>query len=249
VGGVVQMFKKRFSIVEREVIVEKASKCLWTDSGRSGLKYLKEKRKLDDDVIKEFKIGYMPRFLDHQLNNRIILPIYDSSNNLIAISSRMIDNSNSPLPVYWHESYEKSFYLYGINNSKLAMSKLDYTIVTEGQFDVLQLFNHGIRNVVGLCANKMSKVQTSVVYRYSKFIVLMLDNDRNQAGQNGAKKIINNKYQFGTKGYYSSSFSYENIVNLVLPELGDPDEFLQKYGVDKLKKLIEGKVREFKNSS
>ncbi len=254
-------FKRRFSLVEREEVANKASRCLWSDSGKPGREYLLEKRGLSEETAKEYHLGYIPGFVKHQLRGRIILPIFDPSKNLVAISSRSIFVSEKNfLPVYWHESYQKPFYLYGIQNAHKAFRRANFAIVTEGQFDVLQLHNHGIHNVVGLCGNKMSEVQISVINRYCQEIVLLLDKDENLSGQRGAEKIVaasafELQMSLDPRKMPLPSWTqqrkiladHRRIFSIILPENSDPDEFVRKYGDRELRKIIKGKRREFDN--
>jgi len=255
-------FKRRFSLVEREEVVDKASRCLWSDSGKPGREYLLEKRGLSEETIKDFQLGYIPDFVKHQLRGRVIFPIFDPSKNLVAVSSREIFKSEKHfLPIYWHESYQKPFYLYGIENAFKNFRKAKFAIVVEGQFDVLQLHNHGIHNVVGLSGNKMSEVQISVINRYCQEIVLLLDKDENQSGQHGADKIVaesvfelqtsldGEKMNFPVPWQQQRDFltSRRKILSVTLPENSDPDEFVRKNGVMELRKIIKGQRHEFVN--
>lgn len=252
-------FKQRFSLVEREQIADKAHRCLWNDQGKPGRDYLLEKRGLSEDTLRDFRLGYLPSHVQHQLRGRIILPLYDPSGNLIVIGSRAIETDNF-LPVYWHERYQKTFYLYGIEQAYPRIRKTKFVIVVEGQFDVLQLANHGVTNVVGLCGNKMSQVQTSVLHRYCKEVVLLLDSDENLAGQRGADKILAEstyEYELGQLSSHPKfpvpwhqrkpcDVVHRDILLVTLPEKSDPDEFVRKHGIDTLRKLIKGKRREFR---
>ena len=204
------------------------------------------------------------------MRGRIILPLFDPTGNLIAIGSRSINNQFQGLPVYWHESYEKPYYLYGINLARSFLRRHNFCILTEGQFDVLQLHAHGVKNVVGLCGNKMSDVQMSVIHRYCSDIVLLLDTDANQAGQIGAAKITsgnqsslrydNSRYRetLDRKGMsfpspisigYADGFCSNTrpIISATFPENSDPDSFVRKYGIDELKKIVQGKLHELRN--
>lgn len=255
-------FKKRFSLVEREEVADKASRCLWSNSGKPGREYLLEKRGLSEETAKKFQLGYIPLYVKHQLRGRIIFPLFDPSENLVAISSREIFKSEKNfLPVYWHESYQKPFYLYGIENAHKEFRRAKFAIVVEGQFDVIQLHNHGIRNTVGLCGNKMSDVQISVINRYCQEIILLLDKDENLSGQRGADKIVagaafglqlsldGEKMNFPVPWHQQKSFStvHRKVLPVTLPENSDPDEFVRKHGVKELRKIIKGKRREFAN--
>lgn len=254
-------FKKRFSLVEREEIVSKSCRCLWSSSGKPGREYLFEKRGLSEEIAKQFQLGYVPTFVKHQMRGRVILPLFDPSRNLIAISSRAIyESEKSFLPVYWHESYQKPFYLYGIEHAAKELRRSQFAIVVEGQFDVLQLNTHGILNVVGLCGNKMSDVQISVIKRYCQEIVLLLDKDENFSGQRGADKIVEQsaietvmslmhdpKFPLPSWKRNEPVAYGRPVLSITLPENTDPDEFVRKHGVTELRKIIKGKRREFAN--
>lgn len=245
--------KRRFSIVEREEIVEKSSQCIWTKQGEIGREYLLTKRALSEKVVRDFKLGYMPGFVNHQLRGRIILPLYDPSGNLIVVGSRAIEPSEF-LPVYWHESYEKQFYLFGMDRAREAIVRHKFCIVCEGQFDVLQAACHGIKNIVGLCGNKLSQVQISVIERYCDNVVLILDTDENQAGQQGAAKaIVANQYMWGSKKMKAfdnqspSSFPSRKIISVNFSNNTDPDEFIRNQGIDEFKNIVRGKLSELRN--
>lgn len=254
-------FVDRFSILERRQIVDTSQQSLWSDYGAIGLDYLMKTRKLSEKTIRSFSLGYIPSNINHQLQGRIILPIYDPSNNLIAVSSRRIGEGGADrLSVYWHESYEKSFYLYGITQAEAGMHRWKFAIVSEGQFDVMQLHNHGIDNAVGLCGNKMSNVHLSVIYRTCKDIVLLLDNDslKNRAGQAASERIQENvdtsykEYQsirLSTEGQGLTDIGpHHRITIATLPEeKSDPDSFVCKHGADLLKSIVRDKLVEMRN--
>jgi DNA primase len=220
---------RKFSLVERNDIVDKSERCLWTNDGKPGLDYLMNSRVLSVDTIKRFRLGYIPHSVHHQLAGRIIFPLYDPSDNLICISSRDIGIKKTNLPVYWHESYEKSWYLYGIKQAKETILEWRFAIVVEGQIDVLQLHNHDMRNAVGLCGTKLSDMQIAMIHRYCKEIVILLDEDENLSGQKGIKKIIDDN-----QGY--------KIISASFGENTDPDKFIRDKGISVLKKIVKNKL-------
>ena len=88
---------------ERNQIVELAKKTLRTSEGLKALQYLKDMRGFDDETIDKFNVGYCPERVNHELNNRIITPIYDAYGKLVALSSRHLQNTKN----FFHESFEK----------------------------------------------------------------------------------------------------------------------------------------------
>lgn len=220
----------RFDIVERNEIVRLSQEALWTDEAALARDYLINQRRLSEGIIRQFELGYIPDDVNHQLHGRIIMPLRDASGNLIAITSRVPRKplDNDPLPVYWHEKYEKSFYLYGLNIAKKSMRKSGFAILVEGQFDVLQMHCAGAINTLGLCSTNLHKVQLSMISRYCEDIILCLDNDDNKSGQKGVSKIIKNFFNKETN----------RIGVVTLDGAKDPDEYIKKYGFNPLKSLI-----------
>lgn len=240
-------FKSRFSDAERAELLTKSQNCIWLQEGRPGLLYLREHRRLSDEVIKEFGLGFIPHDVHHQLAGRIIFPLYDSSGHLITLMSRHIGEGKTGLPGHWHEHYEKSFHLYGIDKAKIHMRHWRFVVVVEGQVDALQFHNHGVKNVVALCCTNMSTIQLSLIHRYCDEIVLVLDSDSNRAGQSGTQKIMNRTLEKGfvlidskgetEKRSTGTGVSYK-ITSVLLPEGMDPDDYIKTYGIQAIKQLI-----------
>src|SRR3954469_23357731 len=91
---------------ERQKLVKKASDCLWTPEGSDAKKFLMEERGLSETVLKQFRIGFVPSWVQHQCNGRIIYPICDPYGELIAISTRHLYKPKAES--FWHEEFEKS---------------------------------------------------------------------------------------------------------------------------------------------
>lgn len=231
-------FKTRFNKAERQELLEVSQESLWSKNGEVALKYLMDKRCLTAEVVRRFDVGFLPVELgsSYPLLGRLIFPIYDPSDNLIAISSRRIIDVSDGLQAYWHESYEKSFYLYGLHFAKSYLRKWGFATVVEGQFDVLQLQCNGLYNAVGLLGTKMSDVQLSMAYRYCDKAVLILDSDENLAGQSGAEKIISASKK--------NAIAHHGGIEAVYLDHGDPDEYVRSHGIEALKSLIYDVVTE-----
>ena len=236
--------RQKFDIVERETIVNWAEQTLWDKDGKTGRDYLLLKRQIKEDTIRKFRLGFVPEWANHQLANRIIFPIFDASENLIAISSRLISDKKTDRLIYWHEQFTKSFYLYGINLAKQRIRKTKFAILTEGNFDVIKCHDCGLTNVVGLLGTSISDIQLSVLLRYSEDIIFVFDNDENRAGQKGKarvqKKDKEYKINIDSKNDYqqAGAKSLLNIGFVHLSEANDPDEYVRTYGILPFKKLI-----------
>lgn len=244
----------RFDEAERLEILKHSIQCLWSEDGKVALDYLINKRHLSENVLKLYQIGFLPEKLSKmkfpvyrygfkQLAGRIIFPIFDSSNNLISLSSRLITSPTNDLPIYWHEKYEKSFYLYGLNLAKYYMYKWKFACLVEGQIDVMQMNNYGIYNTSGITSLNFSLMQLSTLLRYCTEIILILDNDAKRQGQNAAEKIIK-EYSIGHDQEYAIKIGTVNLEENI-----DPDEYLVKYGRDNLMSKIKTEVLRLRNKN
>lgn len=242
------MFHTRFDSVEREHVVQDAQEFLSKPSGLVGLDYLLKERQLSPGIVKRFSLGFLPFDYDHQLAGRIILPIYDASGHLIAISSREIIKGKSDLPTYWHENFEKSFYLYGLHLAKETIRKWKHVICCEGQIDAIQLHAHGMTNAVALCGTNFHKMQLAMIYRYCSEIVLLLDKDENLSGEKGVEKILKtlNNVESSECPTYNIKVGVARFDNNIEGKM-DADSFIRKFGITSLKDIIKRTVKKMRD--
>ncbi len=90
--------------------------------------------------------GYYDRF-----RGRVMFPITDSSGRVIAFSGRILKDDgksakylNSPDTTL----YDKSMVLYGLDKAKSEIRRLNYSILVEGQMDLVMSHQAGIKNTV-----------------------------------------------------------------------------------------------------
>jgi len=212
-----------------------------------GLGYLKKSRNLNIDVIKEFSLGLFPQDMrilfkaadpktlrklniiknaSHSVFKtwEIIFPVRDSFGNPVALAGRLIDN-NQKLSKYMNTPYHKRNYLFGLDLAKREILKKDKVYVVEGYFDVIKAHQHNIKNVVGVCSSFLTKRQLALLGRYTKNVVLMLDND--EPGKKNTLKILSR--------FQELSGTNISSINPFYSDTKDLDEFLDKYGPEKLK--------------
>ena len=138
----------------------------------------------------EGKSGYYDRF-----RNRIMFPIADSSGRIIAFSGRIFgDPSNSSgqeAPKYLNSPetpiFNKSSVLYGMDRAKDSIRKNNFSILVEGQMDLVMSHQAGFRNTVATSGTALSDSTISkdsgvsnlgLVRRLSQNIVLAFDADK-----------------------------------------------------------------------
>ena len=117
--------------------------------------------------------------------NRIIFPIFDETNHVVAWSGRALEEEQQPKYLHSRESlvFQKSQLLYNYQNAK----KYDALILVEGFMDVIAFNKIGYDNAVALMGLSLSLNQINKLKRH-KTIYLCLDQD--QAGISAAITII-----------------------------------------------------------
>lgn len=93
--------------------------------------------------------------------DRIMFPICDSSGRPIAFSGRILHpDEKSAKYVNSPETplFNKGSILFALDKAKNYIRKYDFTIMSEGQFDVIMLHQSGFRNTVGISGTDRKSV-------------------------------------------------------------------------------------------
>lgn len=208
-----------------------------------GFDYLKNVRKLTDETIHNFHIGVCDKNgyvyidseypgidlkLDFRFNNAIWFPIFDLYSNLIGVSARPLENEDKKLTKYVNTVYPKTKHLFGLNFSYKDCFATKKVYVVEGNFDAAMMWQHGIKNVVGMLGSNLTLTQIAIMNRFVDEIVLVQDPD------NAGTKFLNNIKKDIPKEYYKLNVKFSTIQ---LPVGYDPDLFLRTFGAGELVKL------------
>lgn len=230
---------------------------LKTQEGKIANDYL-EKRNISLDMADYFSLGYSPdedelsikllrakgisiealdkagilsrsnsKFLD-RFQGRLIFPLFNEHSEVIGFSARrLVDNDeakyvNSPNT----DLFNKSRILYNYQNALKEAKKENCVYVVEGFMDVFSLYKAGIKSSVAIMGTAFTPYHAKMLRRLNVEVRLCLDGD--DAGQNAMLKMIEilDKEQLNYR-----------VVNYKDCKL-DPDEILQTYGVDNLKKFL-----------
>jgi len=118
---------------------------------------------------------YYDRFRD-----RIMFPICDHVGNVVGFTGRILHPDekqakyvNSPETEY----FNKSRILYGYHLAKTMIRKHNFSILVEGQVDVIMAHHMGYVNTVGTSGTALSDEQLTLLSRISSRLVLALDAD------------------------------------------------------------------------
>ena len=222
---------------------------------KESLNYL-SKRGIENRTIKKFGLGYAAGSLIEYLKNlgytendiincglacknkfnkvkdkffcRIMFPIFDVHNRIIAFGGRVIKNDLKPKYLNSPETvlFIKSAGLYNLNLAiKSGQKEL---ILTEGYMDTISLYQAGFKNVCAALGTAFSIKQARLIKNYFDTVILLFDND--EAGRKAIARALSVLDQIDL-----------NIKILMLENAKDPDEYIKKFGVDDFKNLLGNK--------
>lgn len=227
---------------------------IYTKTGEAALKYLKD-RNFATEFIKEFEFGLsttnnsLYNFLSKKgystediektslisternphdvFVNRIMIPIHDLDGNTVGFSGRIFTNSNDPKYINSKESevFKKGKILFNYHRAKNYVRNSRELIIVEGNMDAIKMYTAGIKNVIALMGTALTTDHVNAIKKMRSKVILMMDSDN--AGKLGM-------YQNGN--ILSKAGIDTSIV--LLSNAKDPDEYINKFGVDKLSNLI-----------
>jgi DNA primase len=204
-----------------------------------GFKYLKETRKLTDETILKFHLGYCDPHgviyidsefpekdlkLDPRFSYTALFPIFDIYGTVIGVSARALDKRDLK---YVNTVYPKTEHLYGLNVAWRECLRLNKVYIVEGNVDVIRLHQCGIKNVVGMLGSAVRERQLTLLSRFVENIIVVPDGD--DAGRKTLAKIENNN-DIREKLKI-------NISVLTLPNGYDPDTYLLSHSAEEFYKL------------
>ncbi|WBV56564.1 DNA primase [Chryseobacterium daecheongense] len=170
-----------------------------------------------------------------RFRERVIFPIHSFSGRVLGFGARILKNNvktakylNSPET----EIYHKSNVLYGLNQSKQAISRKNVCLLVEGYMDVISLHLSGIENVVASSGTSLTTEQIKLIKRLTENVTILFDGDN--AGIKASFRSID---MLLTEGM--------NIRVLLFPEGDDPDSFARKHPQDYVEKFIENEAMDF----
>ncbi|MFI3260104.1 MAG: DNA primase [bacterium] len=228
-----------------------------TEDGKFAKKYLNE-RGITDEIIKEFSLGVslegkndLYSFLSAQefdendiynlglinrsgidiydsFKSRIMVPIMDGTNKVVGFTGRVYKNNTEGAKyINTKETiiFKKSDILYNYHNAKSHVRDEKKIIIVEGNMDAIKMASSGIKNVIALMGTFVSTEQINILKKLNCNIILLLDSD--EAGYNAT---IKNGDIFLKSGI---------ICDVIrLSDAKDPDEYIEKFGVEALNNNI-----------
>lgn len=207
--------------------------------------YVFKKRRLSRAVVQDFMIGYAPstghalvdflgkkgfqkqeihdaglmnRFGGDLFRGRMMVPLMDGSGQVIGFTARIIDD-DPKAPKYLNTPqtllYDKSWHVFGLSQAKEAIRQRGYSVVVEGNLDVVSSHQVDVRAVVATAGTAMTEHHLRALSRLSGSVRLAFDGDK--AGLAATERAIP----------IAQSVGVELLIVSLPPEFKDPDEVIQ----------------------
>lgn len=124
--------------------------------------------------------------------DRVMFPMADAGGKVVAFSGRIL-HPDDKAPKYVNspetQLYKKSELLFGYDKAKNGIRHLNFSLIVEGQFDVVMCHQAGYNNTVAVSGTALTLHHVQLLERLSTRVVLALDADR--AGIAAMKKAAN----------------------------------------------------------
>lgn len=234
-------------------------KILYSDLGKTGLKYLRD-RKLSDATIKKFGLGFAPNDFGYMYKvmkqkgyedellfesklfrlyndkpvdafyNRVMFPLVDTYKHVVGFQSRTLD----PNPKERKYVNSDDSLIFHKKSFLYAMnyafvSKENYYILCEGNMDAITLHQSGYDSAIATMGTAFNENHIFLLKKNLKKVYLCQDTD--EAGTKAVITSANMLYKAGIETY---------VIDLKPAK--DVDEFINKYGNDEFKKRIDNPI-------
>lgn len=215
-------------------------------SNKHALEYVFKKRGLSKEIVTEFRIGYAPttgdalvqfltkkgytkkeladagltnRFGGDMFRGRMMVPLMDGTGQVIGFTARIIgDDPKAPKYLNTPQTllYDKGRHVFGLSQAKEAIRKSDYSVIVEGNLDVVSSHQVDIKPVVATAGTAMTEHHLRALSRLSGNVKLAFDGDK--AGIAATERSIPIAQEVGV-----------DIKVVSLPDgAKDPDELIQQ---------------------
>ncbi len=207
------------------------------------LQYALETRAFTKQTLLQFRIGYSPNngraltdylkkqgFTDREINDaglsgrygdmfrgRLMIPLQDVQGRVIGFTARLLGvDSDGPKYINTPATtlYDKSRHVYGLHLAKNSIRKAGFSILTEGNLDVIASHQAGTANVVATAGTALTEHQLKSLGRFAPDVRLCFDADR--AGIAATERAIPIASQVKV-----------NLSIIALVEGKDPDELIR----------------------
>lgn len=203
-----------------------------SDEWRTLTAHLREKKFTDKEIEAAGLAKRTEKGLYDRFRSRIMFPLCDPAGRIVGFSARIFAEKGevpADAPKYLNSPetplYNKSRLLYGYERAKHNIRKLNFSILVEGQMDLISVHQAGWGNAVAVSGTALTREHLTLLMRFSENMVLALDADN--AGIEAARRSATLALAMGM-----------DVKVAQLPSGSDPADFILKEGKDAWKTRI-----------
>jgi DNA primase len=215
--------KKRRAALERNQLQQEEFRSALRDPRAQRIRDILDARGIEPATSRHFGLGYCRSGF---FSDRITVPIRDHRGNLVGFTGRT--TREDVKPKYKNSEnddlFDKSKIVFNEHEALSAIREADSVIFVEGHFDVISLWQHGIRNSVAMQGT--AAPSEAVIRRLSKRtkrFILCYDGD--EGGRKATEQFLKVAGPMACRGELTIS-----IVSL--PEGQDPDQCVRDEDLD-----------------
>lgn len=176
-------------------------------------------RKFTDEEMRSAGVSIgRPNRLSDMFRGRLMIPLADAQGRIIGFTARIL-NDDPKLPKYINTPrtgvYDKSRHVFGLHRAKEAIRLAHYTVVVEGNLDVIASHQAGVRQTVAVAGTALTEQHLKGLVHFTDDIRLCFDADK--AGIAATERVIPIASKVGI-----------NLSMINLPSGKDPDELVKK---------------------
>jgi len=200
-SGIIEKIEEKLSLPSGFISLSRPTN---TQEYKNAIKYLKKRNVLIDDIIR-YNLGYCE---DGEYQNHIIIPSYDSNNELnFFIGRQYYDND-----VYRYRKPNRDMNIIGFEN--MINFNEDVNLV-EGVFDAFAVRKNAIP-LFGKYPSK--KLQEKLIFKGVKRVNIILDNDAMDDAVKNCEKLIRygiNVHWVRLNGKDPSQIGFQKVSELI----------------------------------
>ncbi len=188
------------------------------DSGDALIKYLLKKGFSEAEIQAAGLSARRSGRPSDMFRGRIMVPLSDQFGKVVGFTARLLaDRPDAPKYINTPSTllYDKSRHIYGLHLAKKAIQKDKFSVLVEGNLDVISSHQAGVKNVVATAGTALTEMQLKVLGRFSPDVRLAFDEDR--AGLAATERAIPLAAKTGVQ-----------LSVVTLPSGKDPDELVRK---------------------
>ena len=198
---------------QREEQQEQFSTAVWDSPG---LEYLLG-RELTYETIEEWGLGWSAQA------RRVMFPLRDPQSRVVGFTGRVLDDSKPKYKNSQNDAiYQKANMVFGLDKARERIMATGQVVITEGQFDVIRLWQEDVRNVIAVSGSSLTKGMVENLVRTTRVTQVVLCFDGDLGGEKAAERAITELQEFALRGEL-------DLRILVMPEGTDPADCAEMF--------------------